>query len=151
MALSIERYLLIKHNKVSTNFSFYIIPILIVTITYKIPGFFELRYMEHENGFEYLSATEMRKSYEYVLYYLNLVNLVINAIIPMSTVIILNTILAFVLIEKQKHWRQMSGINRRDHRLSLVLIILALVYVVCHSFRFGLNIYELITIIQVSF
>lgn len=149
MALSIERFLLIKCNKVSNNFLYYIIPILCVSIAFNIPRFFELEYVELTDGYGYIKGTDMRLSYNYILYYLNVANLIINAIIPMMTVTVLNAWLAKILVMKQKIWREMTSSTQRDHRLTIVLLILAFVFVLCNSFRFGLNIYELIIHLKV--
>lgn len=149
MALSIERFLLIKCNKVSNNFLYYIIPILCVSIAFNIPRFFELEYVELTDGYGYIQGTDMRLSYNYILYYLNVANLIINAIIPMMTVTVLNAWLAKILVMKQKIWREMTSSTQRDHRLTIVLLILAFVFVLCNSFRFGLNIYELIIHLKV--
>ena len=150
MALSIERYLLIKHNKTSNNFLYYILPILFVAIALNIPRFFEYDWLIEEDGTRLLQGTDMRKSYHYRLYYLNVANLIISGIIPMTTIIVLNFTLAHLLVQKQRIWREMTGVAKRDFQITKVLIILALVFVICHSFRFGLSFYELVIHIYVS-
>lgn len=150
MALSIERYLLIKHNKVSNNFLYYILPIIFTSIALNIPRFFEYDWIIDEDGNRSLIGTDMRTSYHYRLYYLNVANLILSGIIPMTTIIVLNFKLAYVLVQKQRIWREMTGVAKRDHRLTIVLLILALVFVICHSFRFGLSFYELVIHINVS-
>ena len=115
VSLSFERYKAIsnpflhrrrQNDKLSARLLLYILPVISFSLTYYIPKFFELQILENESPCEskfqnstmnisctpefYVAPTAMRRNYSYILWYINVSNLVVTCIIPFSLLVYLN-------------------------------------------------------------
>ena len=175
VAVSVERYLAIcrplYHRTHSWPTHFFVIPILSFSIFYNVPKFFEMEStttLEEKNGtnmsFPQIKLTELRANPYYYQMYSLCSNFIINGIIPFALLIVLNVLIT----KKLRKYQSRSIIRRRTpenqmshpriHRqgegqrrqvqvhMAKVSIIIVVIFIICHSFKWVANIYELICV-----
>jgi len=142
IALATERYLHLTRPQDSNKGSFfgYILPVLVFSLLYNAPKFFEFttdyRINKKSEMEPYVRATEFRKNVDYSLYVLGS-NFIFMGILPFSILICLTCLVSYRL----RHYFRSQ--ERPDHSLFLLLFSIVVVQLVCHTPRTGLNIYEI--------
>ena len=150
----------------------YVSPIILFSICYYIPRFFEVvavtkhnpECLESSNTTYNCSAqysieiTDLRINGYYVLWYLNVSNLIVTCVIPVVSIVYLNYRVYSELKDFKK--RQLSVVNRiristfsekhkeRNHKIqqTTTLFGIIIVFGLCHILRVILNIEELVNI-----
>ena len=150
--------------------TFYLLPVLFLTICWNIPKFFELQtcylpvisegnitqlQINHssqyigENTYEteameypQVCATELRDSYTYCRDYLLIANFIMMALIPFLLLSIFN-FLTFRTIQKST----MNNVRttkrqRRDHGIARMFLLITFVFFLCNTPRIVLNTWE---------
>ena len=158
-----------------------IMPVLVVSFIYYTPKFFDINVEEtvecnnnnsSTNTLEiarlekemmnctlkyYLVPTELRINHHYLLWYLNISNLLITAIVPICILVYLN-IRIYMSLDKflQRRPSTNSRLFEPERRLSFhrqqsvdvkktfILFSIVVILIVCHSLRFILNMEELL-------
>merc|ERR1719206_32498 len=164
VAISIERHTTVVHPffKLSHSWSssIYIIPTVIFSIVYNIPKFMELTTEvrtktviaedpEVENKTLeaiVVVATKLRQNTNYVQLYVIYMNLIFNGIIPLMTLVILNTLVyrrLKALSQCVEAPLRSSSVQWREVMLAKVSCLIVAVFIVCHSVRWIPNIFEL--------
>jgi len=164
VAISIERYTTVVHPffKLSHSWSssIYIIPTVIFSIAYNIPKFLELTTVVKTKTFmsEYpevgnrtsevilVVATKLRQDSSYVQLYVIYMNLIFNGIIPLTTLVILNTLVyrrLKALSQCVEAPLRSTSVQWREVMLAKVSCLIVAVFIVCHSIRWIPNIFEL--------
>ena len=119
-----------------------IVGTVVISILYNIPKFFEYRTVMIDGFGAVNEPTDLRTSKFYVFYYILVSNSIFMGALPMLTMIILNIL---VIKEVNKANKQRDTLTERQQRTTTVaamLMAIVLVFVICHSVRFFLNIYE---------
>jgi hypothetical protein len=154
-------------------------PIIIFSVLFYIPRFFEVEAKVNMDGcfdekmnttnncsIEYsLKATDLRKNEAYVLWYINILNLIVTCVLPIISIIYLNCKVYFGLKRymKRKPSIQMLKIpidmkerinnERKEKRTKIMsdkiqqtmtLFGIIIVFCVCHTLRVIMNIEEMI-------
>ena len=151
----------------------YIGPIIMFTSCFYIPRYFEIKATIKEDEYvpnndtgdsitQYvLEPTEMRKSKAYILWYINIANLIVTCAIPLLSIIFLNGKVYYELGRYMQrrpsivpadsasnpsasHTRQTPQ-NREKLQQTVTLFGIMIAFCVCHSLRVILNIKELST------
>ena len=130
-----------------------IIPILVFSLVYNIPKFFELQWTtrnEIVNGtnitYEKISWTEMRQNKFYIQLYCLWCNVIFHMILPCSLLVTLNTC---TLIEMRKN-KSNNDVGKEAQRrmvqvhMAEVNIIIVVIFIICYSIRYITTISELI-------
>ena len=94
--------------------------------------------------FTHYQTTAMRKGVDYSLLYIGFSNCVVHVLIPMLLLSLLNlAIYQAVSRSAIMHHHLTGGTgHRRDSTMATLLTSMVLVFVVCHSLKAGLNVYE---------
>ena len=152
----------------------YMVPVLAFSIVYYIPklldlnvdeitqctgnnvttameGAQEVAYDNRDNDnctIEYsLTPTELRMNHHYVLWYINISNLILTAFIPLGVLMYLNCKIYLSLNQFiQRQPSSGTGSSRRqqltDVKKTFILFSIVAIFVICHSLRIILNIDE---------
>ena len=154
----------------------YILPVITFSVVYNIPKFFDLKIVEipkdsedasncsesTSNGtFQFhcenttqfdMQPTNLRNNPAYILWYINVSNLVVTSIIPFLLLTYFNYKIYTALKERQKRKANMvsqpnNPSNRKEHgkkenRQTFVLFAIVALFVICHALRVILNIAE---------
>ena len=177
VGLACERYTsatnpYLQRTRQNTNTCYrlllYIIPVFTFAIMYNIPKFLDLNLKEDTSNCSMNSVnetmksncsteftivpTEIRNHYDYILWYINISNLVVTGAIPCVLLTYFNYNIYKSL--KQRHIRRATMVNRtrcvkdnsrRDGlRQTFVLFAIIALFVVCHSLRVILNVEEIV-------
>jgi len=161
VCIAVERYTTVCHPfyKISHKWrsSLYIVPILILSLLYNIPKFFELRVAERENStlalenvtdFE-IKPTDLRLNHLYINVYLIYLNLIVNGLVPFISILVLNICIYLQIVQIQKG-NVVSNVrsNQQEIRLSQISVAITGVFILCHSVKWIPNIWELATVLQ---
>lgn len=142
VSISIERYLAVFHPLVYRNRSYtwnlfcHILPVLLVSCLINIPKFFESQMIWNDDNTTSIEITDMRLNKNYVIIYQNGIRLVLLGLVPMLLLIILNT-RVFIAINKKSRKR-----SSRENNYSTILLLIVAIFIICHTPRVALNIYE---------
>ena len=155
----------------------YVGPIVIFAILFYLPKFFELRLVRYATGssnatgnhYEYIhevQLSELRKNNQYILWYLNVTNLLITAAIPLIALAYLNFNICSQLktyVKRQPSVRKSVAenfnsdakkkIQRKEKDViaqTIVLFTIVVLFVLFHTLRIVLNIEELVTLNNVA-
>jgi len=148
----------------SYNGFLYVCPIILFSLIYNIPKFFEVRTrcsitvasingssMAHWVSDKYIwDKSEVRSETKYMTYIT--ANCIVMGLLPMLFLTILNWLI-FRAISRARalHASLMSGnAHRRDSTMATVLTSIVIIFVVCHTPKAALNIYEVWTAIFMS-
>ena len=173
MSISIERYNAIarphlqrNRRRDSSNFKRlfrYISPVIILSVLYCIPKCFELRTVEklmcvsgtnltrdsNCTTYHEIEATDMRNNKDYLLWYMNISNLIVTCIVPVSVLVFSSyktyrSLNAFPQLRARD--RRMSGIDERSNEERRVFTLFSMVglFIACNTLRFALNFDEVI-------
>ena len=103
--------------------------------------------------------TKLRLNYHYILWYINVSNLLLTAIMPVSALAYLNWKIYISLNtfrERQPSHQSDSGSSEdrknqtNDFKKTLILFSIVFVFVFCHALRIGLNINEFLSLPKVE-
>jgi len=130
----------------------YILPIIFLSVVYNIPKFYEVETTTHcellldgtVNYFPHYKRTSMRSKADYSIIYIGFSNCVVNVLIPMLLLSLLNLAIYQAVSRAATHHHHITGGtgHRRDSTMAALLTSMVLVFVLCHSLKAGLNIYE---------
>ena len=160
----------------------YVMPVLVISLFYYSPKFLDLEVVvvpecnpEYPNAnvstvvdgessptnctLEYvLSPSELRTNHHYVLWYINISNLLLTACIPVGILIYLNCKIYLSLnkfIQRQPSTsgplESMGSCRRQqmvDVKKTFILFSIVAIFVLCHSLRFILNVDEFLNLTQ---
>ena len=123
-----------------------VLVIVIVAICYNIPRFFE-----HKIIYEVDRCTgrkrffsvhsDFRKNYKYWLIYKTCMYFVFRIVLPMGTLIILNTKLITVLHRARKNRKEMTKSSKRRDNFTVILVAVVTVFIICQFPDFVLRTY----------
>ena len=183
--LAFERYNAIKKpmsykrratQKIATsvlNIVYYIIPVLLSSVLFYLPKFFEFdislsnETSEKNNNAHNTSAyqqdylikeTSLRKNKSYIFWYSNVLNHIITIVIPLIMLMYLNfgIYLELKMFKKRQPssrtkirdiQMEQKGMKKEDsekNEQSIMIISLVFMFILCHSLRAVLNIQELV-------
>jgi len=142
VAITVERYLFLARPSHSNKGSFfgYILPVLVFSLIYNAPKFFEFRteYLENESRelVPHVRATEFRKNVDYSFYVLGS-NFIFMSVLPFSILICLTA------LHSHRASQYFSTGERWDQSMSALLYSIVVVELVCHAPRTALNMFEI--------
>ena len=152
---------------------FYVLPILAFSTLYYVPKFLELDVNEfiscingtvtplkevvHTESTHYVNctreyqliATELRMDHNYVLWYINVSNIMLTAIMPIFTLGYLNFKIHASLKIFMKRRPSVSGERRNqdnDVKRTFIQLSIVIIFVLCHTLRIVLNIDQFINL-----
>ena len=152
----------------------YILPVITFSILYNIPKFFDLKVAEvtttncledgipNDNGtvqssncttyMEYrMEPTDIRNNDHYILWYINISNLVVTAVIPLVLLTYFNYKIYTSLKQRQVRKAVMVSQqnsstakerSKKEVRQTFVLFAIVVLFVICHALRVILNVEE---------
>ena len=144
----------------------YVGPIIIFATLFYIPKWFELQLQKKKDGINVMNGisddysivlTELRKNTQYSLWYLNVSNLLITALLPVFTFAYLNINIYLEFKKYLKRLPSLSGLGKADRNIqrrirkqekelvnhTMVLFAIVVLLGFCHVLRIVLNIEEL--------
>ena len=170
-----------RHNtNTYSRLVFYIASIVTFSIVYYIPRFFDLEVKQLAYNCDnkqqligdelierdrsncsvifYESPTQIRNDPDYIMWYINVSNLVVTVVIPGLLLGFFNYKISKSLRGSNmlrqsmvsRHSRQHSGQHETDHKRTLVLFAIVVMFVVCHALRIILNIEEVVNLAKIS-
>jgi len=139
ISISIERYLAIFHpfvnqkRKCISSLIFHIIPVIILAVLINIPKFLESKVV-FEDQTSWIDITDLRKSFEYTMYYQHWTRFLVLGIIPL----ILLTFLNFrIVIHSKKS-------SSKERTYSTILLLIVAIFILCHMPKVAINFYEVL-------
>ena len=156
----------------------YLVPILFITICFYIPRFLEVDAIYKSNCTEesnstnctsdyHLRITDLRRSDEYILWYINVMNLVVTCAIPLISILYLNCRVYYGLrqyLKRRPSFISMATTLKMSNRneqtptkqkrensadkvqQTMTLFGIIIVFCICHSLRVVMNIEELVNV-----
>ena len=137
------------------------LPVTLFAILFNVPTFFELSvsYYEHEDlyfnntlnstsqnktpqqqNIPMLIPTDLRLHPSYVTYYINYGRLFITGIVPFLGLFFCN-IMVFIKMKQLTRFSEQSN-SKKEYELARVLVVIVLIFIICHIPRLGLNLDE---------
>jgi hypothetical protein len=89
-----------------------------------------------------LKATAIRNDPSYSRDYVLIANSFALAFIPMTVLVILNSLIFRTISKATRLHNAISSNQRRDHSVAMMLISIVAVFIICHSLRSVINTYE---------
>ena len=89
-----------------------------------------------------VKATNLRDHRDYIAYYLVLSNIVFMGIGPMIVMTVLNVHVVRAVEKANKRRAKMTTRQQRNNTVTSVLVSVVLVFIICHSAKLIINIYE---------
>ena len=154
----------------------YILPVISFSVMYNIPKFFDLKVEERPLEFEdssncsrntsndtsqsdcekkiqvQIEPTSIRNNEAYILWYINVSNLLVTSVIPFLLLTYFNYKIYTALKERQnrkanmvsqpKNTSSRKEHSRKENRQTFVLFAIVVLFVICHALRIILNIAE---------
>ena len=156
LSVSVERYLSICkplfHEDHPWSIKRVLIPIMLFTIIYNIPTFFEFKWITYEGGITYtflykgnittlelgMMPTQLRQNPDYIKFYKCWCDIVLRGIIPMLILLILN-VLILTNMTRYKDYavgdEEEGRIRNSQCKMAYINVIIVAVFLVCHSIR----------------
>ncbi len=92
--------------------------------------------------------TELRTTPGYSRDYVVLANSFALCFIPFLILIVLNLLIYRTIAQATRLHNAISSNQRRDHSVAMMLIVIVVVFIFCHSIRIFINIYECLQIVK---
>ena len=162
-AVSMDRFFTIclgyyNHSKLFTHL-FYTLPIVMFSVLFNAPRFFELTTvwipwnetiidtttMKEVNVSilkPIIQGSPMRQDQNYITYYIVLSNAILLTFIPMFLLLVLNGATFRTIKKGMKLHNAISVQQRQEHKAARMLISIVTAFIICHSIRFIINMYE---------
>lgn len=157
LAVAIERYVSVCHPHYvgfSEAGKMAVTGVILFSIVFNINRFFEYKtcYATEVKAFNetynetiqivYPDVTDLRKDRHYVQVTMAVTN-VVSYVVPLVVLIVLNTKIYLAIKERTRRLASLTSRQRRDVAVAGVLVCIILVFIICHSFKFVPNIYEI--------
>lgn len=124
----------------------YVIVIIIFSVCYNIPRFFEVTHKEfrdEEFGFVYcIGATNLRANSTYVKVYIHWLYLVFIYFIPFSSITFFNAMIYRQVRKANRERQRLSRTEKREIGLATMLFCVVIVFLCCNILALVLNIAE---------
>ena len=85
--------------------------------------------------FPILVPTDLRQNADYITYYILVANSVLLIFIPIGILIILNSLIYIKISKAYRLHNAISANQRRENSVAIMLMIIVLVFIICHSIR----------------
>jgi len=161
VAVTVERFTTLKQdNRRIWKGRILIIFIVVFSILYNVVKFFELTVQRNEtqniNETSYMTMdTEEKIQAEWIikptwlrihplysLLYIVFGNFLVMSLLPMSSLIVLNTLVYKMIKRSNRIHNSISRRHRRDDTMAAMLFTLVVIFILCHAPRLILNIFE---------
>ena len=134
VAISLERYfgICFTKKKIKCGVWIYVIPVLIIDILYNFPRIFERNYFI-VNGTLESNRREFsnRESYKYGYYFV--ASTVINSLIPMISLLYLNSSIILTIKRTSKNLRALGESSQENQRNKTnILFAVVIIFFICH-------------------
>eukprot|EP00095_Tigriopus_kingsejongensis_P000754 snap_masked-scaffold273_size229271-processed-gene-1.12 protein:Tk00754 transcript:snap_masked-scaffold273_size229271-processed-gene-1.12-mRNA-1 annotation:"fmrfamide receptor" len=176
LTLALERYRAVwrpveYHNRCKganpwKRIAGYIIPVFIFSAIFNIPKFFEVEFVVRQEidpvtnntiNQTLASPTDLRLNDSYVIFYVNAARLLVQGIIPFVLLSILNYRIYWVIKRRREMINRPASISQNvrsasaqkkanETQQAVVLFIIVLLFFICHTPRFVLNVHEFLTL-----
>ena len=170
-------YRIRRNSNVGRKIMKYIMPVLGISVLYNIPKFYEIQLDEtyqcyKNNSFNdqlditgepeqndnctlkyILAPTELRMNHSYLLWYTNISNLFITALLPIGVLLYLNLTVYLSSTKFLERRSSISSIQRQqsaDMKRTSILFSIFFVFLFCQSLRFILNVCEFLRFSQLK-
>ena len=157
---------IIKNLQANCNSNYhlaYTLPIMVSSLIFNIPRFFELRTELKLSNFTYfnetlndydveerfcptLVPTDIRKNPTYSRDYVLIANSIALVFVPMLILVVLNSFIFRTIRNATQRHNAISSHQRRDHSVTMMLLFIVVVFIICHSIRSIINTYECIQV-----
>jgi len=157
LAVAIERYVSVCHPHYvgfSEAGKLSVAGVILFSVVFNINRFFEyttqtdIREVEinstHTENITmaFPATTDLRKDPLYIQVTMAVTN-VVSYVVPLLVLIVLNTKIYLAIKERTRRLASLTSRQRRDVAVAGVLVGIILVFIICHSFKFVPNIYEI--------
>ena len=134
IAISLERYLGICRPRWKTRRGAwrYVLPVVIITVSYNLPRFFERQYFI-VNGTLESNTTEFSHSESYKFGYHFLASTIINTLIPMASLVVLNGAIIATITRNSRQLQEVVGCDsHRRKNMTNILFSIVTCFIIFH-------------------
>jgi len=154
VSVSAERYISVVHPRhwvSSYSSAIYIIPVLLLTVSWNVTRFFELETcypdkLELQSQPPQLCPTDLRRSFGYTRDYILIANFLGMVFLPFAFLVGLNYKLFITIKESGRRNQKTTARQKRDREIASLLILLVLVFGSCNIVRAVINFYEVVLV-----
>ncbi|TRY69587.1 hypothetical protein TCAL_05231 [Tigriopus californicus] len=146
----------------------YILPVMVFAVIFNLPKFFEAKFVERTMYREYfddvqeemvevnytttlMAPTALRLNVNYVLWYSNVARLLVTGIFPFGALTYLNFRIYTVIKRRRRMTNRPRGApsaaqKAEEARQAIVLLVIVVLFLICHTLRIILNIHGLFSL-----
>lgn len=152
LTVTLERYVAVCHPLRARAICTYgrsrifVVIIIIFSICYNIPRFFEVRLIEHldeEFGIVYcIGASNLRADPNYINIYIHWLYLVFVYFIPFFSITFFNSMIYRQVLKANRERQRLSRTEKREIGLATMLFCVVIVFICCNILAIFINIME---------
>lgn len=152
LTVTLERYVAVCHPLRARALCtygrarIYVVVIIIFSICYNVPRFFEVDLSEYEDrefGFVYcITASEMRADTNYINIYIHWLYLIFIYFIPFLSITFFNSMIYRQVRKANRERQRLSRTEKREIGLATMLFCVVIVFICCNILALLINIIE---------
>uniref|UniRef100_A0A1I7XM48 G_PROTEIN_RECEP_F1_2 domain-containing protein n=1 Tax=Heterorhabditis bacteriophora TaxID=37862 RepID=A0A1I7XM48_HETBA len=151
VSITIDRYLAVCHPFVVRSYCtrvraiITVVIIVIFSVVYNIVRFWEFQIIEsNTEDVEKIVQPLLRANREFMLWYQNIATLLSQFVLPLLVLCVLNLQVARTILRATEQRRELVASERREHNTAKMMIFVVIVFLVCYTFSFILNVAEIL-------
>ncbi|WKY10940.1 hypothetical protein Q1695_002916 [Nippostrongylus brasiliensis] len=152
VSITVDRYLAVCHpfevGSYSTRARALLTVFLIVvfSIAYNFVRFWEFQIVESqsEESLEAIVQPLLRDNQLFMLWYQNIATLLSQFVLPLLVLCVLNLQVARTILIAAEQRRELVASEKREHNTAKMMIFVVIVFLVCYTFSFILNVAEIL-------
>nr|CDJ92216.1 7TM GPCR domain containing protein [Haemonchus contortus] len=119
--------------------------IVVFSVAYNFVRFWEFQIMESSaESLEAIVQPLLRDSALFMLWYQNIATLLSQFVLPLLVLCILNLQVARTILMATEQRRELVASEKREHNTAKMMIFVVIVFLVCYTFSFILNVAEIL-------
>ncbi|CAJ0590809.1 unnamed protein product [Cylicocyclus nassatus] len=152
VSITIDRYLAVCHPFQVMSYCtrsralLTVLLIVIFSVAYNFVRFWEFQIIESnsDESLESIVQPLLRDSPSFLLWYQNIATLLSQFVLPLLVLCILNLQVARTILMATEQRRELVASVKREHNTAKMMIFVVIVFLVCYTFSFILNVAEIL-------